>query len=208
MILSHSKKFIFVHLYKTGGTSIRRRLEKYDSSYNVLHWAKSKLTKNPVLTSPIAHKHAKAKTIRGILGPEIYDNYYSFCFVRNPWDWQVSLYHYIVRGGDPNNQHNDIINGFQNFTEYIHWRCAEDVHFQMDYVQDENGKQIVDYIGRMENLNEDFKKICQHLDLDVEDLPHLNKSVSKKYQEFYTPETRDLVYNAYQPDIDFFGYEF
>ena len=66
----------------------------------------------------------------------------------------------------------------------------------------------MDYIGRMENLNEDFKHICQHLDLDVEDLPHLNKSVSKKYQEFYTPETRDLVYNAYKPDIDFFGYEF
>lgn len=206
MILSHSKKFIFVHLYKTGGTSIRRRLEKYDTSYNVLHWAKSKLTKNPVFTSPVAHKHAMAKVIRKEVGPEIYDNYFSFCFVRNPWDWQVSLYHYVLK--DNTNQHYDIISSFKDFTEYIHWRCAEDVHFQKEYVLDEAGNQIVDFIGRMENLNEDFKKICQHLDLDVEDLPHLNKSVNKKYHAFYTDETRDLVARTYAPDIEFFGYEF
>ena len=206
MILSHKKKFVFIHLYKTGGTSIRRRLEKYDYSYNLVHKAKSMLTKNPVLTSPLVHKHAKARTIRQVIGPEIYDNYYSFIFVRNPWDWQVSLYHYVLR--DETNQHHEIFKSFAGFEEYLDWRCAEDVHFQKDYIVDEQGEVIVDFIGRMENLNEDFKTICRKIGIEVADLPHLNKSVSKGYQEFYTPRMRNLLYDTYQADIDYFGYDF
>ena len=93
MIISHKKKFIFVHIYKTAGSSVRRRLERFDAAYNLFHWGKSKFTPNPVLIAPLGLKHSDAKTIRKAVGAETYDSYFSFCFVRNPWDWQVSLYH-------------------------------------------------------------------------------------------------------------------
>ena len=107
MIISDKKKFIFIHIYKTGGTSIRRCLEKYDSSYNFFHFIKSKFTENSVLRPTLTHKHSDAKTIRKTIGAEIYDNYFSFCFVRNPWEWQVSLYNFILRS-KRNHHHNKI----------------------------------------------------------------------------------------------------
>ena len=206
MILSHSKKFIFVHLYKTGGTSIRRCLEKHDSAYKIHHWAKSKLTSKPVFNSPIAHKHATARTIRETVGAEVFDRYFSFCFVRNPWAWQVSLYHYVLK--DHSHDQHDLFKSFQGFDEYLAWRCDGNVQFQKDYLVDDQDKQIVEFVGRMENLDQDFQTICEKLRLDLPALPHLNQSVSKNYRSFYNPQAEAMLAEAFKPDIDFLGYEF
>ena len=206
MILSHSQKFIFVHLYKTGGTSIRRRLEKYDSAYKPHHWAKSKLTSKPVFNSPTVHKHATANTIRETVGPEIFDRYFSFCFVRNPWAWQVSLYHYVLKK-QSHHQH-ELFKSFQNFDEYLAWRCDGNVQLQKDYLVDRENNLIVKFIGRMENLNQDFQTICEELKLGLPALPHLNQSVSKGYRTFYDSKTQVMLADAFKLDIDFLGYEF
>ena len=206
MILSHSQKFIFVHLYKTGGTSIRRCLEKYDSAYKIRHWAKSKLTSKPVFNSPIAHKHATAQTIRETVGAEVFDQYFSFCFVRNPWAWQVSLYHYVLK--NPSHDQHELFKSFQGFDEYLAWRCDGNVQFQKDYLMDDQNKQIVTFIGRMENLNQDFQTICEKLGIDLPALPHLNQSVSQGYRSFYNPQAEAMLAKAFEPDIELLGYEF
>ncbi|MEO0469432.1 MAG: sulfotransferase family 2 domain-containing protein [Bacteroidota bacterium] len=206
MILSHKKQFIYIHLYKTGGTSIRRILEKHDASYNLIHRAKSLVTKNPVLTSGKVHKHADAKTIRREIGPEIYDNYFKFVFVRNPWDWQVSLYFYVLR--DDTNHHYEIIKSFKGFDDYIRWRCTQEVRLQTEYILDEDDTNLVDFIGKYENFQQDFDTICDRIDIPRVQLPHLNAGKGRDYHDFYTPETRDLVYKTYQKDIDMLGYDF
>ena len=206
MILSHSKKFVFVHLYKTGGTSIRRCLEKYDEAYKIHHWAKSKLTSKPVFNSRIAHKHATARTIRQTVGADVFDRYFSFCFVRNPWAWQVSLYHYVLK--DQSHKQHKLFTSFQGFDEYLAWRCDGNVQFQKDYLVDEQDNQIVKFIGRMENLSQDFQTICNKLELGLPALPHLNQSVSTSYRSFYNSKARAMLAEAFQPDIDLLGYEF
>ena len=206
MILSHSRKFIFVHLYKTGGTSIRRCLEKYDAAYKIHHWAKAKLTSKPVFNSPIAQKHATAKTIRESVGAEVFDRYFSFCFVRNPWAWQVSLYHYILK--NPSHNQHELLKSFQDFDEYLAWRCDGNVQFQKDYLVDDQNKQIVKFIGRMENLNQDFQTICEKLGIDPPALPHLNQSVNQSYRSFYNPRAEARLAAAFKPDIELLGYEF
>ena len=206
MILSHSQKFVFVHLYKTGGTSVRRCLEKYDAAYKIHHWAKSKLTSKPVFNSRIAHKHATAQTIRETIGAEVFDQYFSFCFVRNPWAWQVSLYHYVLK--DPSHNQHELFKGFQGFDEYLDWRCDGNVQFQKDYLVDGQNKQIVKFIGRMENLDEDFQTICETLGLSLPAPPHLNQSVSEGYRSFYSQRAEAMLAEAFKPDIDFLGYQF
>ena len=210
MILSHSHQFIFVHLYKTGGTSIRRCLEKYDAAYKIRHWAKSKLSSKPVFNSPIAHKHATAQTIRETVGAEVFDRYFSFCVVRNPWAWQVSLYHYVLQ--NPSHNQHQLFKQFRGFDDYLSWRCDGNVQLQKHYLVDQQGRQIVKFIGRMENLTQDFKTICETVGLDSLKLPHLNQSVApskrKQYQTFYNSDTQAMLAEAFRADIDFLGYEF
>ena len=77
MLLSESKEFIFFHLYKTAGTSLRHVLKPYCGLNESKHY-----NVNGYLTN--ADK-------------DIYEKYFTFGFVRNPWDWQVSLYHYMLK---------------------------------------------------------------------------------------------------------------
>ncbi|MDB2686357.1 sulfotransferase family protein [Mariniblastus sp.] len=206
MILSHDKKFIFVHLYKTGGTSIRRCLEKYDAAYKIHHWAKSKLTAKPVFNSPIAHKHATASTIRETVGADIFDQYFSFCFVRNPWAWQVSLYHYVLK--KMRHEQHELFKSFQCFDDYLAWRCDGNVQLQKEYLVDGQDNQIVKFIGRMENFNQDFQEVCKTLQIDSPALPHLNQSVSTSYREFYDSKSETMLAEAFREDIELLDYEF
>ena len=71
-----------------------------------------------------------------------------------------------------------------SFEKYIEWKVNNDFVLQKDFVTDDSGKIIVDFIGRYENLSEDFQTICDKLKIDAS-LPHANKSQRKTYQQYY-----------------------
>lgn len=158
-----------------------------------------------VFDSQPYRKHAFASEIVSKMGYENYHSYFSFAFVRNPWDWQVSLYKFVLR--DPNNHHHEIVKGFTDFSEYIEWRCAEEVRYQKDFIYSDSGDKLVDYIGRFEALENDFNHLCDQIGISAS-LPHLNISERKPYKEYYTPKTAKLVGDTYKPDIELFGYKF
>ena len=100
MLISHSHRFIFFHVAKTGGMSVRKALLPYTEEP-----ARFKIKRPP------AHKagrpnpfyaiwealllHATARDAQKELPATVFDEYYKFAFVRNPWDWQVSMYNII-----------------------------------------------------------------------------------------------------------------
>jgi hypothetical protein len=210
MLISHPKKFIFVHIYKNAGTSVISALYPY-AFYNrihaVLYRASQKLRMPfPARLNPQPLPgHSTAYEIVQYLGAKKFDEYFSFAIVRNPWDWQTSLYSYMYKKSK-HSQHK-LIHGFKDFEEYLRWRCAESIHFQRDFLYSSDGSRLVDFVIRYEQLTEDFKQVCERIGVQAS-LPLKNVSKTKPYQEFYNPETIELVRRTFAPDIETFGYDF
>ena len=192
MLGSHSKKFLFFHVYKVAGTSMRNVVGKHaEFSYQSPHITPSEFMKINF----------------GFDNKKVFNEYTTFAFVRNPWDWQVSLYHFMLK--DKNHKQYHIIKDM-NFDQYLDWRLNEDLHLQYEFLSDNFDLESpisIDFIGKFEHLNSDFDFIMNKLGIN-DTLPHLNKTAHKDYREYYTDETRDLISEAFDKDIEYFGYNF
>ena len=189
MFLSKNPGIVFVHIYKNAGTSIRRSLLRAGI---------------PDQTGDFGlPNHATASEIIAGIGQDEFRQRLSFAVVRNPWDWQVSLYRYVLE--KPNHHQHEMIRGFGDFETYIDWRCREEVRLQKSFVTDDSGSILVDRILKFENLGEEFAKLCDELDVRV-DLPHLNASRRGQWQDCYDERTFQLIKRTFAADIDMFGY--
>ncbi len=210
MILSHSKKFIFIHIYKVAGTSIRKALQPYadhtKKDFSLVKNIQFMLGGRFHFLSQLSMDHLKAKDIKSLLNTEVFNSSFKFSFVRNPWDWQVSLYHFMLQ--DENHHQHKLINKMKSFEEYIEWRVKYSVESQKSFLYDENNNKLVDYIGKFENLQEDFNVILSKIGVKEIQLPVLNTSIHRYYKEYYNDYTRDLVEKAFKEDIELFQYEF
>ena len=211
MLISRSKKFLFVHIQKTAGRSFEAVL-------------KDNL---PDLESFIG-THDHAQWAREQIGEE-WSDYYKVAFVRNPWDRLVSWYTMIQEKGEMTlkkrifgkRRYNDltqyVLANSNSFEEFL-YNCTDTIedidgkksilYNQLDYLSDENGSLIVDFVGRFENISGDSKKVFERLGFKNASLPHKNSSKHKNYRTYYTDETREEVRRRYAKDIEFFGYEY
>lgn len=205
MLLSYRNKFLFVHVYKAAGTSIAKTLRT--SALNLFELLEYKITDKLNLDNPYCPlpDHPKAKQIRNKIGYQKYDNLFKFAFVRNPWDLQVSLYKFMVQ--NVNHFQHDIIKTM-SFNEYVDWRITQNNDLQQDFITDENGNVIVDFVGKFENLESDFEKVCQNININAK-LPHLNSSSRQgSYKDYYDDRTKDLIYDCFKADVELFDYSF
>ncbi len=84
---------------------------------------------------------------------------------------------------------------------------------QHEFIFDHARRQQVEFIGRFERFNEDFKTLCSNLQICAETqascvLPHKNASVHGPYRDYYDDHTRRLVAKRYGEDIEDFRYTF
>lgn len=207
MIISHQKQFIFIHIYKVAGTSIKNSLLKYSEGGSGNLPFRSRIV-NRIFGNKIFTKdfdpHITAMELKRELPNKIYNNYFKFAFVRNPFDWQVSLYNYMLKNKD-HKQH-DIFNKIRNFDEYLDWRINYDLKFQKDFITDDRDQIIVDFIGKIENLENDFKSVSSKLRIPYKPLPRLNRSNYLSYLTYYNDRSFEKVYKAFEPDFKFFNY--
>lgn len=179
--------------------------------------------------SNISDDYRIHQEMKGVSKLETYQKaYYKFTFVRNPYERLVSCYESKYHKDKKFLGKTKVIldfdnylfgyirkdKGFDNFIRKIvkiPFRLS-DRHFRSQYYLTHNHKGIclVDYIGKMENIAEDFEQIAKNFDLP--ELGHMNqtKSVktadSKKWMDYYTKETAELVYKKYKQDFDTFDY--
>ncbi|MBF0100920.1 MAG: sulfotransferase family 2 domain-containing protein [Desulfobacterales bacterium] len=213
MLISYSHCFIFFHVPKSAGLSIKEALKPYSNEPQRFKIDRPPQTKgnkpNPMYDIWKASLlHVKATDVREELSINEFNNFYKFAFVRNPWDWQVSMYHFLKQ------MQYKPLDGIDSFEHYLNW-VAQTKHpfpkgatkLQKDILTDENGKLLVDFVGRYETLEKDFTHVCHFLNINAM-LPNLNATVHQDYRSYYNNYTRSLVESFCKLDIELFGYSF
>jgi len=188
-------KCIFIHVPKAAGSSIEKAL--WGTKGEVGH------------TTAMDFKAADAN---------LFEIYFSFAIVRNPFDRFVSAYEYLKIGGRNRFDKawtDKYINTFSTFSSFVESlndsvfrnKVLSWMHFKPQYkfVCDESKNVMVDFVGRYESLNEDFHHITQCLNVDVS-LPYENSVSRKSTDSYFDESTRSIIYKIYKEDFELFGY--
>lgn len=193
MVISHKNKYIYIATPKTGTTSIQKLLvDNYDGEKD--------------FTGLSDGKHCGAKYA---LRNHNKAGFFSFSFVRNPWDRLVSWYGMLQRNF-PNYNH--------SFGEFLRYTCGlidSEIYSNMGKMHNmsqERWCDAVDFVGRYENLDADLNKVFAHLELpavQASQLPQKNVSKHRNYVKgYYTDFLKDMVAEKCAWEIDKFGYKF
>ena len=189
MLICHKHEFIFIHVHRTGGTSIMNLLKR-ELGTDVTEIS----------------EHGNVNSSERILIEENPD-YKIIGMVRNPWDRILSWYALINKWNDFTIEESR--GEFQKFIELKLAAKPDDPYFhynQLDYFPSINNKRISLY--RFEDFEEETKKMFELLDLDLGIIPHTNRTETKNYQDYYSSESKELVSNMCKRDISYFNFLF
>lgn len=213
MLVSHTHKFIFIHMSKTAGTSIEETLLPLTNAIKGFDVRTENLENRKNLSSRYLQKHCHLKDLRPFLGNEICDSYFKFTFVRNPWDLHVALYLYCnemyqirKKEGIPDSDISEatLSAAKESFSNFVKTRFM-----YQNGIFSEDGSLNVDFVGKFENLYTDFEMVCKRIGLtETPNLLHLHGTEKVDYRPYYNNETRDLVAHAESHLIKEFGYRF
>jgi len=191
-MINHNKKIIFIDITKTAGSSIRYAIKgKYRCKRH--HSIRNLFSK---------------KVFCSYLTKQQIDTYFKFTIVRNPYDRIVSLWSYMKIA--KKTQFKDI--SFKEFVlgvkNNLYTRYNICYTPMIEWVIDNNNNIKVDFIGRFENLDEDFNKICSIINIKNKQLKKLCSSErDKEYWLYYDKETKNIVEELYKEDLERFRYK-
>jgi hypothetical protein len=227
MPICDKHRFVFLHVPKTGGVSVtmalRRaglaltfdrgvsvwpRLEGHPRGADLVRRLKAMYPLNTV--SGFCEPHLPASVLFELAEPQARE-YFTFAFVRNPWELVVSTYHYWVKVfaeqaelGRLDPDFPPLLAGdFAAFVRRYPMVAAD----QTAFVSDEHGRSVVDFVGRCERLADDFATVCSRIGVAAK-LQQENTTKHGPYREYYTDETRAIIECHFARDIAAFGYRF
>jgi len=151
------------------------------------------------------------------------DNQFKFSFVRNPYErlyscwWSKFGRHNsydkltCTYGVEQYISHGDEAMSFESFVKNVIANCdVSDDKTNSHYASLVSlfPREELDFVGRVENLQQDFGVVCDKIGIPKQQLPHKNKHKHGHYTEYYDDETRGIVAQKYAKDIEYFGYKF
>jgi hypothetical protein len=207
MIISDSRKFVFVAIPKTGTHSVRRALRPHmsDEDMEQVRLFEEKKFPIPELAN-LRHGHISLAQLKPFLEPAKFDSYFKFAFVRNPFDRFVSYCAFMTRKGGE----------FEKDPRAVMWHIltapGPRAHIlfqpQCSFIVGADGKPLTDYIGRVEQMQSSFDEICDRIGIPRSTLEKTNESSRSDYREYYDDRIRQGVAKLYARDLELFGYEF
>lgn len=212
-MISDDRRCIFIHVPKTGGTSVEDAIWGPDWSVRTPEQLWMGIVRpgfNKYQSGGL--QHLLASQIRQEVGEERFDAYFKFSFVRNPWDKAVSQFHYLKTRPDLRKVMG--VRPWTTFRGYVrilrkrHERHVQSFE-QWRFICDESGDPVVDFLGRFERLEADFRTVAHAIGMPDVALPHSMKSTKRRpYPDYYDRRTADIIAELYAEDIERFGYRF
>lgn len=230
-MISHHHKCVFVHIPKNAGQSIELVfLNLLGLTWETRAPLLIRQNDQPEIGPPrLGHMKWWEYVAHKYMTQAQFDEYFKFSFVRNPWSRVVSMYKYF---GFQNHC------GFNDFVmNHLRTRMWSERHWfvgpQCDFICDDKGRLMIDFVGRVETLQADFLKVCDKIGLPPLEVPHFHASPPRQvrkppsifsrswfrrrrptppsfatFQEYYDRDSRDVVAQLYERDIALFGYDF
>lgn len=172
----------FIHVHKTGGMSIEMAWQKRETRLLILA------------------AHDPAHYVQNAW-PKEWNESYKVGFVRNPWDWWVSAYHWY-----------DFIKEYTSFREFLlnHEKSLAKfpLRCQWPMVCDTQGRLLVDCIYHYESLEADYQAMCERVHVPVIPLERRHATKHCPYRQYYDEQLIEIVRKISGRDIELFGYEF
>jgi hypothetical protein len=222
MIISHKHKFIFIKTAKTAGTSIEIALSKicgpddiitpitkededhrqelgYRGAQNYKAYSFKGLIELARTKEHKFYNHISAAEIKNKISPEIWDNYYKFCFERNPFDKIISWYYWAGQGSP----------SLQDFI--LSGQASKVKGFNLYTI---NSIPVVDRVYKYEEFNNALSDLSRRLQLSEElKLPAKKakgnvRKDRRHYREVLSDEGADRIAKIFAREIKLFGYKY
>lgn len=227
MLISHTHKFIFTKTVKTASTSVEVYFERYCmDTRDLLEYEENSAAEyrdeyvskagiigfrgekaERIQKNPEWFHHMPADVIKSKIGNILWDNYFKFCVIRDPYEKLLSaFFHFgIARKKIEISSNNDLIIHFRN------WLKSSDV-IRADRDKYCIGKNyVMDDVVRFEDLHNDLRRIC--LKIGIPYLPNRLPRFKSKYRfanadirNYYDKETENIVFDRFRFEFDFFSY--
>jgi hypothetical protein len=215
VIISHERRFIFLKTRKTAGSSIERFLlphlgpddtiasmvdhRNYTGRWNPIpelrrepFGPEARLTVKQWRKGVRYHQHIPAWRVRERAGRGVWDDYFTFCFERDPWDKLVSFYWWRIRNMDDPPDFDTFVRTTPGLSAWNQYTIDDQI--------------AVDFIGRYESLEDDLRTVLDHVGIDAPlDLEWLKGGLRREGAEF-TPSLDQWVSEHFRHEIDHFGY--
>lgn len=225
MIVSHTRRFIFIKSAKTAGTSFEAALSNFCSANDIVtplgdyEFNKDETGRwvHRPMNSDGFEQHDWASTIREKIDPEQWNAYLKFSIVRNPWDRVVSLFTWKARkdpsfreetrrlaaSGDRDAELRFVRERFADFVDGD-WQTNDRFYYV-------DGQYCLDHMLRYESLPSDTLELCDRLGIPAIELPRLKAGFRPgelHYSDYYDDRARAVVADRHRRDIERFGYAF
>ena len=206
MILSAEHRYIFVAIPKTGTHAVRQALREHMGPNDIeqVGLFVSKRFPIPELAA-LKHGHLSLQQVRPYLKPDVFDGFFKFAFVRNPFDRFISYCSFVTRDDGE----------FERDPRKVMREIVEDppsTHLlfqpQHMFLTDESGRLLTDMVGRVETMQDSYDAIAARVGIPAQPLERVNASKRGDYRSYYDRSLIEGVAKIYARDLELFGYQF
>lgn len=230
MIISHKYKFIFLKTNKTAGTSIEIALSGVCGDDDIISPISPEDEKTRLELGhrgPQHHlatvreygivdatkllvkgrkknrfyNHMPASEVKALIPEGTWNDYYKFCFERNPWDRVISLYYWRCKT-EPR----------PSIAQFIDSGALKRLKRKGLELYSINGQIAVDKVCRFENIAAELELIRTRLDITGKlELPHAKSRFRKdqrSYRDILDAQQQARIADIFSDEIKLMGYEF